>query len=280
VIVAEALRGDPATRLERRLLLEAALGKSHAWLLSHPEHRLEPRESATFMRWMERRARGEPIAYLLGRREFFGLELTVTPAVLIPRPETEGLVEWALELVDPERVPTLLDLGTGSGAIALALHAQHPELAITAVDASAAALAVARDNAMRLQPRLGGRPITFLESDWFDALTTQRFDLILANPPYVAQDDPHLARGDLRFEPQSALASGPQGMDDLVRIIAGSPDHLSPGGFLLLEHGYDQGPACEALLAAAGFANISTRPDLAGLPRLTGGRYPRAPEEV
>ncbi len=280
MIVAEALRGDPATRLERRLLLEAALERSHAWLASHPEHRLEPHETATFMRWMERRARGEPIAYLLGRREFFGLELTVTPAVLIPRPETEGLVEWALELLDPGRTPTVLDLGTGSGAIALALHAQHPGLAITAVDASAAALAVARDNAARLQPRLGGRPITFLESDWFGALEMWRFDLILANPPYVARGDPHLARGDLRFEPRSALAAGPEGMDDLARIIARAPDHLAPDGFLLLEHGHDQGPACEALLAAAGFVDISTRHDLSGLPRLTGGRYPRPPEEV
>jgi release factor glutamine methyltransferase len=280
VIVAEALQGDPATRLERRVLLEAALGRSHAWLASHPEHPLEPREAATFLRWLERRARGEPIAYLLGRREFFGLELTVTPAVLIPRPETEELVEWALQLLDPQQAPTVLDLGTGSGAIALALHAQHPRLAITAVDASAAALAVARDNAARLQPRLGGQPITFLESNWFDALHLQRFDIILANPPYVAEGDPHLARGDLRFEPREALAAGPAGLDDLTRIIAQAPHHLHANGCLLLEHGYDQGPACATLLDAAGFVEISTRTDLAGLPRLTGGRYPQPPEEV
>lgn len=277
--VAEALRGDPATRMERRLLLEAALERNHAWLLSHPEYLLEPREAATFLRWLARRARGEPIAYLLGRREFFGLELMVSPAVLIPRPETEGLVEWALELLDPQRNPTVLDLGTGSGAIALALHAQHPALAITAVDVSATALAVARDNAARLQPQLGGYPITFLESDWFGALVTRHFDFILANPPYVAQGDPHLARGDLRFEPHDALTAGPEGLDDLDWIIAKAPDHLTAGGWLLLEHGYDQGPACRARLATANFTNISTRLDLTGLPRLTGGQYPRHAEQ-
>ena len=277
--VAEALRGDPATRLERRLLLEAALEKNHAWLVSHSEYLLEPREAATFLHWLERRARGEPIAYLLGRHEFFGLELAVTPAVLIPRPETEGLVEWALELLDPQRNPTVLDLGTGSGAIALALHAQHPTLAITAVDASAAALSVARQNAERWQGTLGGHPITLLESNWFESLGARRFDFILANPPYVAEGDPHLAQGDLRFEPQSALSSGPEGLDDLERIIAQAPGHLTAGGWLLLEHGHDQGPACRARLASARFTAISTRHDLAGLPRLTGGQYPRPAEQ-
>ncbi|MHB8353504.1 MAG: peptide chain release factor N(5)-glutamine methyltransferase [Burkholderiales bacterium] len=279
VNVADALRGDPATRLERRLLLEAVLERSHAWLASHPEYALEPQQAATFLHWLERRTRGEPIAYLLGRREFFGIELTVTPAVLIPRPETEGLVEWALELLDPHRSPTLLDLGTGSGAIALALHAQHPQLAITAVDTSAAALAVARHNATRWHETLGGCPITFLESHWFESLGTQRFDFILANPPYVAEGDPHLSRGDLRFEPHSALAAGPEGLDDLGRIIAQAPYHLAADGWLLLEHGYDQGPACQERLSATGFADISTRPDLAGVPRLTGGRYPRPAEQ-
>lgn len=277
--VAEALRGDPATRLERRLLLEAALQRSHAWLVAHPEHRLDPTEAATFLRWMARRARGEPVAYLLGRREFFGLELAVTPAVLIPRPETEGLVEWALERLAARPCRTALDLGTGSGAIALALHAQHPELALTAVDASAAALAVARHNAARWQDTLGGPPIEFVESDWFGGLGTRRFDLILSNPPYVAAGDPHLGRGDLRFEPQSALCAGPQGLDDLETIIAQAPQHLTPGGALLLEHGHDQGAACRALLAAAGFEDIETRNDLAGLARLSGGRYPRRAEQ-
>ncbi|MDE2260322.1 MAG: peptide chain release factor N(5)-glutamine methyltransferase [Betaproteobacteria bacterium] len=278
--VATALQGDPGTRLERRLLLEAATHQNHAWLLSRPEYRLSPAEAATYHQLLTRRAAGEPIAYLLGRHQFYGLELAVTPAVLIPRPETEGLVAWALEQLTPDNLLPVLDLGTGSGAIAIALHVQRPKLSITAVDVSAPALALARANAARWQATLMGPPIVFVQSHWFENLGTQRFGLILANPPYVAEGDPHLKEGDLRFEPRSALCAGPKGLDALQSIIEQAPRHLHPGGALLLEHGYDQGAACRALFEAAGFKKISTRPDLAGTDRLTGGSlYPLPPEQ-
>ena len=276
--VSEALQGDPASRGERRLLLEAVLARPHAWLASHPEAELAPGQAERYRTLLARRAAGEPVAYLTGTREFYGLPFAVTPAVLIPRPETEGLVDWALECLPPGSDAAVLDLGTGSGALAVALLAARPRLAVTAVDRSAAALAVAAQNAARHAPP-GSRPIRFLEGDWTAPLEGARFALIVANPPYVAHGDPHLARGDLRFEPPAALAAGADGLDDLRRIVADAPRHLEPGGILLVEHGHDQGPACAALFAAAGFRGVSLRRDLAGLPRLTGGRYPGPREQ-
>ncbi|MDE2354321.1 MAG: peptide chain release factor N(5)-glutamine methyltransferase [Betaproteobacteria bacterium] len=276
--VRDALQGDPATRGERRLLLEAVLDCSHAWLASHPEALLDEAQDQRYRALVARRAAGEPVAYLVGRREFYGLPLAVTPDVLIPRPETEGLVDWALECLPPGSPAAVLDLGTGSGAIAVALLHERPSLAVTAVDRSPAALTVAAQNAARHHPP-GSRPIRFLAGDWYAPVQGERFRLILANPPYVAGGDPHLAQGDLRFEPPAALASGPEGLDDLRRIVAQAPRHLEAGGLLLVEHGHDQGPACAALFAAAGLRQVTLRHDLGGLPRLTGGRYPGPGEQ-
>lgn len=276
--VDEALQGDPATRGERRLLLEAVLGCSHAWIASHPEAPLDPAQDERYRALVARRAAGEPVAYLVGQREFYGLPLAVTPDVLIPRPETEGLVDWSLECLPPDGAAAVLDLGTGSGAIAVALLHERPRLAVTAVDRSPAALTVAAQNAARHRPS-GSAAIRFLAGDWYAPVGGERFHLIVSNPPYVARDDPHLARGDLRFEPPTALASGSEGLDDLRRIVAQAPRHLEAGGHLLVEHGHDQGPACAALFAAAGFRDVTLRHDLAGLPRLTGGRYPGPGEQ-
>ena len=271
--VRDALQGDPATRLERRLLLETVLERSHAWLAAHPEAVLSAPETARLEALLARRAAGEPVAYLTGQREFYGLAFAVTPDVLIPRPETEGLVDWALTLLPPGAPATVLELGTGSGAIAVALQHHRPRLALTAVDRSVAALAVAEGNAARHHPSRSA-PIRFLAGHWYGPVAGERFDLILSNPPYVALGDPHLRQGDLRFEPPLALAAGPDGLEALRPIVAGAARHLTAQGWLLLEHGHDQGPACQALLQDAGFTHITTRPDLAGLPRLTGGRAP------
>ncbi|MDE2622414.1 MAG: peptide chain release factor N(5)-glutamine methyltransferase [Betaproteobacteria bacterium] len=276
--VDEALQGDPATRGERRLLLEAVLERSHAWIASHPEVLLDEAQSQRYRTLVARRAAGEPVAYLLGSREFFGLDFRVTPDVLIPRPETEGLVDWALECLAPDSTAAVLDLGTGSGAIAVALLHARPHLAVTAVDRSPAALAVAAHNAARHHPP-GSRVLRLLGGDWYAPVAHERFHLIVSNPPYVAQGDAHLAQGDLRFEPPAALSAGPEGLDDLRRIVAQAPHHLEAGGHLLVEHGHDQGPACAALFAAAGFCDVTLRRDLAGLPRLTGGRYPGVTEQ-
>jgi len=250
---------------EARLLLRHVLGVTHAALEAHPERKVSPADTANFQALVSRRAAGEPVAYLTGRREFFGLEFHVTPAVLIPREETELLVEIAVE--KPAR--RILDLGTGSGCLAIAVARELPQAQVTAVDASAAALAVARENAAR-----HGVAVRFLQGDWFAPLEGERFDLILANPPYVAEADPHLALGDVRFEPRSALAAGPDGLDDIRRIVAAAAAHLVAGGRLFFEHGYDQAQAVAALLAQAGFVAIEQRRDLAGIPRVTGGARP------
>lgn len=265
--IAEALEEARASipLREARLLLCYVLGVSHAALEAHPEGKVSPRDTAMFRELAARRAAGEPIAYLTGRREFYGLDFRVTPDVLIPREETELLVDIALEA----KAQRILDLGTGSGCLAIAVAKQLPREQVTAVDASAAALAVARENAAR-----HGVAVRFLQGDWFAPLAGDRFDLILANPPYVAEADPHLAQGDVRFEPRSALAAGPQGLDDIRRIIAGAPVHLAPGGRLYLEHGYDQARAVATLLDAAGFVGIEHRTDLAGILRVTGGMRP------
>ena len=250
---------------EARLLLRHVLGVTHAALEAHPEREVSPRETADFHTLAMRRAAGEPIAYLTGHREFYGLEFHVTPAVLIPREETELLVEIAVE--KPAR--RILDLGTGSGCLAIAVARELPRAQVTAVDVSAAALDVARENAAR-----HGATVRFVQGDWFAPLGGERFDLILANPPYVAEADPHLAQGDVRFEPRSALAAGPDGLDDIRRIVAAAAAHLVAGGRLVFEHGYDQAQAVAALLAQAGFVAIEQRRDLAGIPRVTGGARP------
>lgn len=255
--------------LEAHVLLGEAAGRPRSWLLAHPEAALTPEAVERFAALLGRRQAGEPVAYLLGRREFFGLELRVTPAVLIPRPETELLVELALAHIPVAAPVRVLDLGTGSGAVALALARHRPRARVTAVDRSAAALEVARENARRL----GLEHVSFLEGDWFAPLAGgERFDLIVGNPPYVAEGDPHLARGDVRFEPREALAAGPDGLDALRAIAREAGRWLTPGGLLLLEHGHDQGPACRALFEAAGFAAVQTHRDLEGRERVTGGR--------
>lgn len=252
---------------EARLLLGHVLNKSAAWLLAHGEQVLDEDDLLAFASLAARRAGGEPVAYLVGRREFFGRDFEVSPAVLIPRPETELLVETAL--AGAGAAARILDLGTGSGCIAITLALELPQAQVTAVDASIAALAVARRNAERLAARL-----RFVHSDWFDALAEETFDLIVANPPYIAAADPHLATGDLRHEPAAALASGTEGLDALRRIIAGSSARLAPGGQLWLEHGYDQAPAVLELLARTGLTAIEQHRDLAGIIRVSGGRLP------
>jgi len=250
---------------EARLLLRHVLGVPHAALEAHPEGKVSLRDTAAFRALVARRATGEPVAYLTGHREFYGMDFHVTPAVLIPREETELLVEIAVE--KPAR--RILDLGTGSGCLAIAVARELPLAQVTAVDVSAAALDVARENAAH-----HGVSVRFLQGDWFAPLDGERFDLILANPPYVAEGDPHLAQGDVRFEPRGALAAGLQGLDDICRIAAAAPDHLLPGGRLWIEHGYDQAPAVAALLAQAGFVAIEQRRDLAGILRVSGGVRP------
>ncbi len=250
---------------EARLLLRHVLGVSHATLEAHPEGKVSLQDTASFRALAARRTVGEPVAYLTGHREFYGLEFHVTPAVLIPREETELLVEIAVE--KPAR--RILDLGTGSGCLAIAVARELPRAQVTAVDVSAAALDVARENAAR-----HGATVRFVQGDWFAPLGGERFDLILANPPYVAEADPHLAQGDVRFEPRSALAAGPDGLDDIRRIVAAAAAHLVAGGRLVFEHGYDQAQAVAALLAQAGFVAIEQRRDLAGIPRVTGGARP------
>lgn len=260
-------------RLEARLLLQQATGLTASTLAAYPERLLDAPALAAYQALVARREQGEPIAYLLGSREFYGRDFHVAPGVLIPRPETELLVEQGVEKIttrtrSPTR-PRILDMGCGSGAIALTLALECPDAAVTALDASPEALAIARENAQKL-----AAPVEFIESDWFAALNPQeKFDLIVSNPPYIAWADPHLSQGDLRFEPRTALASGDDGLDALRQIIAAAPRFLEPDGWLLLEHGYDQAAAVYALLDAAGFQAIEQHRDLAGILRVSGGRY-------
>lgn len=260
---------------EARLLLGHVMGKPPAWLIVHDDEVLAESELLTFASLVARRAGGEPVAYLIGHREFFGREFAVASGVLIPRPETELLVDIAIAKVGLGTTVTsaaksaarILDLGTGSGCLAITLALEIPLAQVTAVDASAAALHIARKNAEQLGARL-----RLLQSDWFAALAGDRFDLVVANPPYIADADPHLAAGDLRYEPRAALASGSDGLEAIRCIVAGAAEHLAPGGQLWLEHGYDQAVAVRELFAAAGFVGIEQIPDLAGILRVTGGR--------
>lgn len=255
---------------EADLLLCHALARPRTWLFTHGDDEVDALAAERFEALVQRRAQGEPVAYLTGRRGFWSFELDVGPATLIPRPETERLVELALERLPADQALRVADLGTGSGAIALALAAERPQAAVVATDASAPALEVARANATRL--RLPN--IEFRLGDWFAPLQGERFALIASNPPYIAADDPHLEQGDLRFEPATALASGPDGLDAIREIAARAPAHLLADGWLLLEHGWDQGASVRGVLAAAGFTDVTTERDLEGRDRVTLGRYP------
>ena len=256
-------------RLDAELLLLHALGKPRSWLFAHAGDAPEMDVQTAFSALVERRAGGEPVAYLTGRRGFWSLELEVTPATLIPRPETERLVELALERLPRDRMCRVADLGTGSGAIALALASERPLAQVLATDASDAALIVACRNAQRL----GLANVGFAQGDWLLPLAGKRFELIVSNPPYIEALDPHLGQGDLRFEPASALASGADGLDDIRRIVIDARTHLQPGGWLLFEHGWNQGEAARALLADAGYTEIFTAQDLEHRDRVSGGRY-------
>jgi len=254
-------------RLDARLLLQAATGCTHTDLLARPETPVIAPAWAQFAEWVERRAAGEPLAYLVGEAEFRSRVFQVSPAVLIPRPETEVLIDLALEKLPSKHAPAVLDLGTGSGIVAISLALECPAARLTAVDLSAGALAVARNNAGRLRA-----PVAFRESDWYASLAGERYDLIVANPPYVAAGDPHLALDGLPYEPQQALTDGADGLACIRRIVAGAAAHLKPDGWLLFEHGYDQGEASRNLLTAAGFKAPLTHPDLAGTDRVTGAQ--------
>ena len=273
-----------SARIEVQSVLQSVLRVNRAWLLSHPEQLLDTNQHDRYIALFERRLRGEPVAYLLGEREFYGLNFTVSPATLIPRPETELLVELALQRLPspPSPLPRageggrkagrgdafrVLDLGTGSGAIALSIAHARPDAEVVAVDASAAALEVAQSNAHRLEVC----NVRMLQSDWFGALQDERFDIIVSNPPYIAAGDAHLAQGDVRFEPRDALASGEDGLVDIRRICAQAGNHLRENGWLMLEHSYDQAAQVRALLQQSGFERIFSARDLAGIERVSGG---------
>ncbi len=268
-----AIESSGLVPVDARVLLQHVLGCDRAWLIAHGSDRLAREQAEAFFALAKRRRDGEPVAYLTGRREFWGLELAVTPAVLIPRPETETLVEVALARLPTERGVRVLDLGTGSGAIALALARERPLAEVVATDVSPEALDVARGNAARLA--VGN--VTFVRSDWYASVPPDRCDAIVANPPYVAQDDRHLRDGDLRFEPRGALVSGVTGLGALAAIVAGARDRLVPCGFLAVEHGFDQGDAVRALFEAAGFTAVEGVRDLAGIWRVVAGRAPATP---
>lgn len=260
---------DTIGKVDARAIVCDVLGVDRAYLATHPFHILTETQDARIDMLVARRQMGCPVAYLVGRREFYGRDFTVDESVLIPRPETEHLVEAALERL-PEGPCDVLDLGTGSGAVAITLACERLQARVVAVDASAASLATARANAERLAP---GR-VEFLPGSWYAPVAGRRFDAVVANPPYVAAGDPHLAQGDLRFEPNAALTDGSaDGLGSIRAIVAGAAAHLNPGGWLLLEHGYDQAPAVSALLGEAGFVQLGSIADLAGIPRVAAGRF-------
>lgn len=254
-------------RLDAQLLLLHALGRpatDRAWLVAHDDEAIAGDAAQAFHVFLARRAAGEPLAYLVGYKEFFGLDLQVDARVLVPRPDTETLVEWALEVLTGRAAPRVVDLGTGSGAIALAIAHRRRDAEVEAIDASADALAVATENARRLD-----LPVHFVQAHWL-AQARGPYDLVVSNPPYVAAGDAHLQA--LRHEPREALVAGADGLDEVREIVHQAPAVLAPGGWLLLEHGWDQAAAVRGLLQAAGFADVGSRRDLAGIERCTGGR--------
>lgn len=257
-------------RYESQLLLQHILDVNRAWLIAHENDDLQADEQSRFADLVLRRCNGEPIAYILGQREFYGLNLAVTPATLIPRPDTEILVEAALEKIPADKSLQILDLGTGTGAIALAIAHQRPETQVNAVDASQPALDIAISNSRQHNIK----NVRFVLSNWFSALNQDKFDIIVSNPPYIEQNDTHLSQGDLRFEPMSALTSGTDGLDDIRQIVADSLLHLRPQGWLMLEHGYNQAAAVADLLAEQGFVDIATIQDFDGNDRVTIGKNP------
>jgi release factor glutamine methyltransferase len=269
VTVRRALAQASLAPIDAQVLLAHVLRRDRGWLIAHATDTLDRADADAFAKLARRRRDGEPVAYLTGTREFWGLPLVVDQSVLIPRPETEALVELALRKLPPETALDVLDLGTGSGAIALAINRERPHAAVVATDCSDAALAIAGENARRL----GVAGVRFIAADWFAGLDESlRFDLIAANPPYVAAGDPHLLDGDLRFEPPAALVAGADGLDALRTIIAGAPARLRSGGWLVVEHGFDQAQRAAALLEQAGFAGIESARDLSGIPRVAAGR--------
>jgi len=255
--------------LDGEILLALACDTTRSYLRTWPERTLTPAQQSHFQQLLARRAKGEPIAYITGTRDFWDMELQVSPDTLIPRPETERLVELALERIPVDAHWDIADLGTGSGAIALALARERPGCRVIATDISDAALQVARDNA----ERLGVGNVEFRHGPWLAPLADERLPLIVSNPPYVHPDDPHLTRGDLRFEPPAALGSAPDGLNDIREIARQARAHLTPGGWLMLEHGYDQGEPVRALLSALGFQAVHTENDLAGNPRVSAGKW-------
>jgi release factor glutamine methyltransferase len=264
-----SLEGNEA-KFEAQLLLQNVLNVNRAWLLAHESDALQDKIKADFESLLARRLLGEPIAYILGQREFFGLNLIVTPDTLIPRPDTETLVETALDKIPTDTPFTVLDLGTGTGAVALAIAEHRPEAQVTAIDASSGALDIAKRNANQLDLT----QVDFRLSNWFSALEGERFNLIVSNPPYIEQHDIHLTQGDLRFEPMSALASGTDGLDDIRQIVDNCLLHLHPQGWLMLEHGYNQAHLVTDLMAQSGLIDITTIKDLGANDRVTIGKNP------
>ena len=266
--VSAALAMSGLVPFEAKLLLAHVMDRDRAWLAAHGDAQLKREQALAYDALARRRRNGEPVAYLTGRREFFGLELEVTSDVLIPRPETELLVELALAWLDNEAAARVLDLGCGSGAVALAIARERPRAGVIGADVSPAAVALARRNAERLA--IGNA--AFIESDWFHRVPREPFALIVANPPYVAEEDAHLGQGDLRFEPAAALVSGGDGLDAIRATVAAAPGYLAGRSMLALEHGFDQAQAVQTLLRNAGFGEIASARDLAGIPRVTYGR--------
>lgn len=264
--IAAIMQRAPIAQLEARILLGYVTQLSRVQLITQSERALTASEAQQLSQLFARRCAGEPIAYLTGEREFFGLSFDINPAVLIPRPDTELLVELAIQHLPPQG--RALDMGTGSGAIAIALAHARPDASVTALDVSAEALTIATGNANKNQVK-----VDFLQSDWFSALDAQRFDLIVSNPPYIVAGDPHLSEGDLRFEPVDALTDHGNGLSDLQTITSGARPYLAPGAWLLMEHGYDQATAVREALSAHGYTEVQSWRDLAGIERVSGGRY-------
>jgi release factor glutamine methyltransferase len=260
---------DVSAKLEAEILLAYVLKKPRSFLHTWPERSLESSFLDQYQTLVQRRCQGEPIAYITGQREFWGLSLTVSPATLIPRPETERLVEIALEKIPTDESCLIADLGTGSGALAFALASERPLCQIIGTDISAAALAVAKENGQRLNLT----NVSFIQGRWFEPLKDRQFDLVVANPPYVASNDPHLQEGDLRFEPRQALSAGPDGLEAIREIIASAKTHLKPGAWLMLEHGYDQGDSVITLFEENGFSHVFCHRDYAARERATEGQW-------